>query len=321
MILQLIILIAGLSLIVLGANVLINGSSSIARKIGISEFVIGLTIVGMGTSAPEMVVSFLGAIEGNSDISIGNVIGSNIMNTLLIAGLTALVLPMRISAENKKRDIPVNILIVLLLFFLGMNHSIFKCGSNVLSRVDGAIMLILFSAFMYKSFKSGKMDALKDNDEAEVKTYSTFKSVLMISAGLAALVFGGKMFVNSATTVAQMLGVSDKFIALTIIAGGTSMPELATCVVAAIKKKGDLALGNVIGSNIFNILFILGGSAVIRPLSFASINFVDFGVLLLSALLVLLSTVTGRNNKIDRFDGALFLLCEVLYMTWLIIKL
>lgn len=317
MTLQILILIAGLFLIVGGAEILVDGSSSLARKMGISEFVIGLTIVGMGTSAPEMVVSFIGAVNGNADISIGNVVGSNIMNTLLIAGLTAVILPIAISRENRKVDIPVNIFIVALLFVLGMNRSLFGKGDNMLSRVDGAVMLLVFLTYMVWTFVKGKGNA----PEAGAKTLGTGISILMTVGGIAALIFGGRLFVNSATAIAKMAGVSDKFIALTILAGGTSMPELATCVVAAIRKKGALALGNVIGSNIFNVLFILGGSALIRPMSMASMNMVDFGVLALSSLLLLLSCLTGRNNRIDRFDGTLFLLMEAGYLAWLFLTI
>lgn len=317
MTLQILILIAGLFLIVGGAEILVDGSSSLARKMGISEFVIGLTIVGMGTSAPEMVVSFIGAVNGNADISIGNVVGSNIMNTLLIAGLTAVILPIAISRENRKVDIPVNIFIVALLFVLGMNRSLFGKGDNMLSRVDGAVMLLVFLTYMVWTFVKGKGNA----PEAGAKTLGTGISILMTVGGIAALIFGGRLFVNSATAIAKMAGVSDKFIALTILAGGTSMPELATCVVAAIRKKGALALGNVIGSNIFNVLFILGGSALIRPMSMSSMNMVDFGVLAISSLLLLLACFTGRNNKIDRFDGTLFLLMEAGYLAWLFLTI
>ncbi len=317
MTLQILILIAGLFLIVGGAEILVDGSSSLARKMGISEFVIGLTIVGMGTSAPEMVVSFIGAVNGNADISIGNVVGSNIMNTLLIAGLTAVILPIAISRENRKVDIPVNIFIVALLFVLGMNRSLFGKGDNMLSRVDGAVMLLVFLTYMAWTFVKGKGNA----PEAGAKTLGTGISILMTVGGIAALIFGGRLFVNSATAIAKMAGVSDKFIALTILAGGTSMPELATCVVAAIRKKGALALGNVIGSNIFNVLFILGGSALIRPMSMSSMNMVDFGVLAISSLLLLLACFTGRNNKIDRFDGTLFLLMEAGYLAWLFLTI
>ena len=317
MTLQILILIAGLFLIVGGAEILVDGSSSLARKMGISEFVIGLTILGMGTSAPEMVVSFIGAVNGNADISIGNVVGSNIMNTLLIAGLTAVILPIAISRENRKVDIPVNIFIVALLFVLGMNRSLFGKGDNMLSRVDGAVMLLVFLTYMVWTFVKGKGNA----PEPGAKTLGTGISILMTVGGIAALIFGGRLFVNSATAIAKMAGVSDKFIALTILAGGTSMPELATCVVAAIRKKGALALGNVIGSNIFNVLFILGGSALIRPMSMASMNMVDFGVLAISSLLLLLACFTGRNNKIDRFDGTLFLLMEAGYLAWLFLTI
>lgn len=315
MLVQILILIAGLVLIVGGANDLVEGSSSIARKLGISEFVIGLTVIGMGTSAPEMVVSFIGAAGGNSDISVGNVIGSNIMNTLLIAGLTALILPIGISRENKRTDIPFSIFIVVLLFVLGMNRSLFGLGSDRISRTDGVLLLVLFAAYMAYSFIKGK-DMPQENEN--VRSCGTARSVIKVTLGLACLIFGGRIFVNSATAIARMAGVSDRFIALTILAGGTSMPELATCVVAAVKKRGALALGNVIGSNIFNILFILGGSALIHPLSMDSMDMVDFAVLALSAVLLLISAFTGRNDRIGRAGGTVFLLCMAAYMGWLI---
>lgn len=317
MLIQILILIAGLALIVVGADILVDGSSSIAKRAGISDFVIGLTIVGMGTSAPEMVVSMIGAIKGSADVSIGNVIGSNIFNTLLIAGLTALILPMAITKENKRQDIPFNILVVVLLIILGMNGTLFGAGSDTLSRMDGIILLLIFAMFMYFSFRNGK----ESTEDVGDPKFGTGVSVLMIMGGLAGLILGGNLFVNSATDIAHRLNISEKFIALTILAGGTSLPELATCVVAAAKKNPSLALGNVIGSNLFNILLILGGSAVIRPLSFASINYVDLGVLLLSSLLLLLSAWTGRNNKVDRFDGALFLLFFAGYFTYLFMNI
>lgn len=313
---QILILIAGLALIVIGSDLLVDGSSSVAKRSGISDFVIGLTIVGMGTSAPEMVVSFLGAIGGNSEISLGNVIGSNIFNTLLIAGVTALVLPIGITRENRRQDIPFNIAIILLLAVLGLNASITGLGSNMLSRIDGLLMLACFAFYMYRSFVSGKSD-----EEVSSETKSLGISVLMIMGGLAGLIFGGRLFVNSAVGIAGALGISDKFIALTVLAGGTSLPELATCVVAAVKKNPSLALGNVIGSNIFNILLILGGSAVICPLSFNSINLVDLGVLMLSALLLLLAAWTGKDSKVNRFDAALFLLCFFGYYTYLFMNI
>ena len=275
MVIQILILLAGLFLVVVGADYLVEGASSVARRFGLSEFVIGLTIVGMGTSAPEMVVSFIGAIQGNADISIGNVVGSNIFNTLLILGVTAILLPMAITRENMRRDIPTNILVTVL--FIGML-------SSGLARWEGAVLLVLFVWYMWDSFRKGAQDQDSAQQADETAPRKLWLSLLMIAGGLAALIFGGRLFVNSATGIAHALGVSDKFIAITILAGGTSLPELATCVAAAIKKKGQLALGNIIGSNIFNLLLILGGSALIHPLSNNGITYVDMGALLASAV-------------------------------------
>lgn len=318
MALQILVLIVGLALIVFGADWLVEGASSIARKAGISEFVIGLTIVGFGTSCPELVVSLTGAIAGNSDISAGNVIGSNIFNTLLILGLTAVIAPIAITRENKRRDIPMTIGVTLLFIILGMSCTLFGIGGQEgLSRLEGFLFLLLFAAYIYLCFKTGSADETEDGG----KQHKLAAAIGLVIAGLAGLIVGGKLFVNSATEIAKMLGVSDKFIAVTILAGGTSLPELATCVVAAARKKGQLALGNILGSNVFNILLILGCSAVVHPLQFSGITLVDMGTLMLSALLVFTSAYTGKKDMIDRFDGTLLLLCEAAYMTWLIIQL
>ena len=309
MLLQIFLLLLGLALVVFGADYLVEGASGIARRFGLSEVVIGLTIVGMGTSAPEMVVSFIGAAQGNADIAIGNVVGSNIFNTLLILGITAILLPMGITRENRTKDIPMNILTAVVLIALGWNGG--------LSRLDGGILLALFIAYMWHSFASSK----GADEEADSKPVSMLLAAVMVVGGIAALIFGGRLFVNSATSIARSLGVSDKFIAITILAGGTSLPELATCVAAAVKKKGQLALGNIIGSNIFNVLLILGGSALINPLSFADISLVDMGILLASALALLTSCYIGKKNSLDRLDGVLFLLLWAGYMAWLILNL
>ena len=318
MAIQIIILLASLAFIILGADWLVDGASSIARKAGISEFVIGLTIVGFGTSCPELVVSLTGAFAGNSDISIGNVVGSNILNTLLILGVTALIRPIAITLENKRRDIPMTIGVTLLLILCGMSTTLFGIGSHDgISRMEGIVFLILFAAYIYSCFKNNTAET----EDAEVKNLSVALSIVLVIAGLAGLILGGKFFVSSATSIAQALGVSDKFIAITILAGGTSLPELATCVVAAAKNKGQLALGNILGSNVFNILLILGCSAVVSPLNFAGMSIVDMGVLMLSALLVFTSSFTGKKDLLDRFDGTLLLLCEAGYMAWLIINI
>lgn len=318
MLVQIILFLAGLALVVFGADYLVEGASAVARKAGLSEFIIGLTIVGMGTSAPEMVVSFIGAAQGNADIAIGNVVGSNIFNTLLILGVTALILPMTITPENRKRDIPMNIFTVIVLVLLGLEHTIFGIGTDGLSRIDGGILLALFIAYMWYSFTSSKPES---DSAQDAKKTAIWLAVLYIVGGLAALVFGGRLFVNSAVNIAHSFGVSDKFIAITILAGGTSMPELATCIAAAVKKKGQLALGNIIGSNIFNVLLILGGSAIISPLSFADISYVDLGILLASALVLLTSCFVGKKNSLDRLDGVLFLILWAGYMAWLIMNL
>ena len=318
MFLACVLLLTGLALVVFGADYLVEGASAVARRFGLSEFVIGLTIVGMGTSAPEMVVSFIGASEGNADIALGNVVGSNIFNTLLILGLTAVMLPIGITESNRKRDIPVNIFITVLLILLGLEATLFGVGTNGLSRWDGAIMIGFFILYFLLSFKQ---KAPQEGPADEVKQRNIWLSVLFILGGLAALIFGGQLFVNSATSIAKALHVSDKFIAITVLAGGTSLPELATCVAAAVKKKGQLALGNIIGSNVFNILLILGGSALIHPLSFDSITYVDLAALLVSALALLTSSYVGKKNCIDRLDGALFLLLWAGYFTYLFTQL
>ncbi|MBP3202132.1 MAG: calcium/sodium antiporter [Bacteroidales bacterium] len=318
MFLACVLLLTGLALVVFGADYLVEGASAVARRFGLSEFVIGLTIVGMGTSAPEMVVSFIGASEGNADIALGNVVGSNIFNTLLILGLTAVMLPIGITESNRKRDIPVNIFITVLLILLGLEATLFGVGTNGLSRWDGAIMIGFFILYFLLSFKQ---KAPQEGPADEVKQRNIWLSVLFILGGLAALIFGGQLFVNSATSIAKALHVSDKFIAITVLAGGTSLPELATCVAAAVKKKGQLALGNIIGSNVFNILLILGGSALIHPLSFDSITYVDLTALLVSALALLTSSYVGKKNCIDRLDGALFLLLWAGYFTYLFTQL
>lgn len=319
MVLQIFILLAGLLMILFGANWLVDGSSSIAKRFGISEFVIGLTIVGIGTSTPEMVVSFLSSFQGKADMAIGNIVGSNIFNTMMILGVTALIAPLTITKSNLKKDIPLNIIVTLLLIILGMNFTLFGKGEDQLSRLDGVILLGVFAWYIWSSFRSDNADPEEDGDG--IKEYKTVISVLLILAGLAGLIIGGRLFVNSATELAKMFGVSDKFIAITVMAAGTSMPELATCVVAALKGRGQLALGNVLGSNISNILLILGGAALINPLSFSGMTYVDLGAVLLSALFILGSAYLFKKKQLDRFEGAILLLMEAGYMWYLIANL
>ena len=317
MFLQILILIAGLLLILFGANYLVAGSSSIAKKFGLSEFIIGLTIVGIGTSTPEMVVSFLSSFQGKADMAIGNIVGSNIFNTMLILGVTALISPLMITKSNLRKDIPLNIIVTVLLIVLGMNQTLFGFGENQLSRLDGALLLAVFAWYIWSSFKSDSAD----EEDSQTKEYSVLISIILILGGLAGLIIGGKLFVNSATELAKMFGVSDKFIAITVMAAGTSMPELATCVVAALKGRGQLALGNVLGSNISNILLILGGAALINPLSFSGMTAFDLGAVLVCAIFILASAYLFKKKQLDRFEGTILILMEVAYMWYLIANL
>ena len=312
---NILLLLVGLGLVVLGADWLVNGASYIARRAGISEFVIGLTIVGFGTSCPELVVSLSGAIEGNSDISVGNVVGSNIFNVLFILGLTAMVLPVGMTDKNRRIDIPITLGVTILLVILGISGSMSGPG---ISRWEGVLMLLVFSAYLFYCFKSDSKDEFSETQQA---TLSITKSIALTLTGLAGLIFGGDLFVDSATALARQIGVSDKFIAVTILAGGTSLPELATSLVAAIKGKEQLALGNILGSNVFNAMMILGLSSVITPLSFASMTIVDIITLVLSAVLLLIWAYTGRKNRIDRREGAAMLLCYVAYNVFLFSRL
>ena len=315
MTIQIIILLVSLAAIVFGADWLVDGASAIARKFGISEFVIGLTIVGFGTSCPELVVSLTGAFKGLADISIGNVVGSNIFNTLLILGLTAAVAPVAVTRSNRRRDIPITLLVTFLLVLCGMSFSIAGIGKgDNLSRIEGIVFLVIFAAYLYSSFK---FDEGSSEEDGGKRINNVWAAVGLVAAGLAGLIIGGRFFVDSATKIASMAGVSEKFIAITILAGGTSLPELVTSIVAAAKHKGQLALGNILGSNVFNILLILGLSAVVTPLSMAGMSLVDVGVLLLSAILVWMWTYTGRKDHIDRWEGIVMLLCFVAYYVWL----
>ena len=319
MAIQILLLILGLTLILFGANWLVDGSTSIARKTGMSEFVIGLTIVGIGTSTPEMVVSYIAAFQGQSELALGNVIGSNIFNILMILGVTTLISPITMTKDNRVKDIPLNILVTGGLMLIWLLHSVLGVGTNEISRLEGGLMLAAFMFYLWMMFRSGS-GAEETGQAEESKTFPNWLSVLMILGGLGGLIIGGRFFVNSATAIAQYLNLSEKFIAITIMAAGTSLPELATCIVAARKGRNQMALGNVIGSNIANILLIVGGAALISPLSLASIAWVDFAVMMVASLVLLMSAYTIKRDRIDRREGLLFIVIEVAYMVWLFLN-
>ncbi len=319
---DILLLIVGLVLILTGANYLVDGASAIAKRAGLSDFIIGMTIVGIGTSTPEMVVSFASAIKGNADIAVGNVLGSNIFNTLMILGATALFSPIRLTSNNVKKDIPFALLAAFVLCTFGCSTWLDGTAVNTITRVGGILLLSLFGVFMaytiYSSSSQGATTDTPDNLSGSKKTAPIWLASLMILGGLCGLVFGGDMFVNAASAIAKSLGVSDAVIAVTIVAGGTSLPELASCLVAAYKKNTDQALGNVIGSNVSNIFLILGGSATIHPLVMAGTKPLDLITLMVSSILIFLFAFTFKKKQIDRIEGAL-LVC--LYIAFIILTL
>lgn len=312
------LLLAGFALVTLGAEGLVEGASGIARKLGISEFVIGLTIVAIGTSAPEMVVSVIGAVEGNSDVCAGNVLGSNIFNSLMVLGITAIAFPVIITKANKKVDLPVYFGFSLLVFLFAKSDTLFGIGSGSITRPMGIIMLVLFATYIFFSFKNQK--APEQEAGSDKKEWKTWIYILLSVLGLGGLVFGGRLFVDSAVSIAKQAGLSDKFIAVTILAIGTSLPEFATNIVAIIKKKSQLALGNILGSNIFNMLLVLGTASTITPISFERMSLIDFGAILLGALVIWSPAFSGRM-RISRIEGSCLLLLEAGYLVYIFVNL
>lgn len=310
-------IVAGLVMILVGSDWLVDGASGIARKYGISEFIIGMTIVGIGTSMPELVSSGIAAIGGHGDMAIGNVTGSNICNVLLILGVTALISPIGYTRSNIRKDIPfaigVSLFLMLMLYNgFGLFH---EMGTPGISRMDALYLLLIFVVFMIDSFKSAKKGG--GEEEEDVKPMPIGKALVFIVLGLAGLVFGGRFFVDHTVSVAERFHVSEAFISITLMAVGTSLPELATCVVAAMKGKNQLALGNVIGSNIFNIALIIGVSGLISPFEIQSISTIDMVMVLVSILMLWMAAFTFKRGKLDRIEGAIFLLVYVGYIAYL----
>lgn len=312
-----IFLIGGLVMILLGANGLTDGAAAVAKRFNISDLVIGLTIVAFGTSAPELVISTMAALGGSADMAIGNVMGSNAFNVLMIIGVTAMVLPIKVGEGILSKEIPLVILASFVLAVCANDILLDGGSSNVISRIDGLVLLGFFLIFMRYTFAIAR----NGGDEAEgekIKEMPIWKSALFILGGLAGLVYGGQLFVDGASGIASSLGVSESIIGLTIVAGGTSLPELATSVTAALKKNSGIAIGNVIGSNLFNVFFVLGCSATISPLPMGGINNVDMAVLIGSAILFWLVGWFFKKRTITRVEGALLVICYVAYTAYLI---
>lgn len=329
MILDIVFLVVGLVLILVGANMLTDGSADIARRWGVSDLVVGLTVVAFGTSAPELVISVMSAIEGNAGLAIGNVVGSNIFNVCVIVGITALVAPIKVEKSILTKDIPLVLLSALALLAIGNGTLLDGESANAVNRVDGILLLLFFAIFMRHTFSQAHAaaetllpeSASGDTQVTAVRVRPVWKSCLWVVLGLAGLIYGGDRFVAGASAIASGLGVSDAVIGLTIVAAGTSLPELATSIAAALKGKPGLAIGNVIGSNIFNIFLVLGVSAVIHPLPFGSIG--NFDLLTLTAV-CLLFWIFGwfiRERTITRGEGAILTACYIGYVAWLIVSL
>lgn len=315
--LDIVFLIGGLALILLGANGLTDGAAAVAKRFHISDLVIGLTIVALGTSAPELVISTMAALGGSAEMAIGNVVGSNIFNVLAIIGVTAMAMPIKVGEGTMSKEIPLVILCSFVLAFMA-NDVILDGGSrNIISRIDGLVLLGFFLIFMRYTFAIARSGNAEE-EETKIKEMPIWKSALFIAGGLAGLIYGGQLFVDGASGIASSLGVSESIIGLTIVAGGTSLPELATSVTAALKKNPGIAIGNVIGSNLFNILFVLGCSATISPLSMGGINNVDMAVLIGSAILFWLVGWFFKKRTITRVEGALLVICYIAYTAYLI---
>lgn len=308
-------LILGLAMILGGANYLTDGASALAKRLRMSEFLIGLTIVAVGTSMPEMVVSVLSSLNGQSDMALGNVVGSNLVNVLLILGLCAIVRPIGFTKHNIRFDIPFSVATSLLLIVVACDQLIGTGTSDQISRLDGVVMLLIYLALMIYTIRSTERPA---EEPSSKKPMAVWLMAVMIIGGLCGLIFGGELFLDSATALARKFGVSESVIAITLVAGGTSLPELASAIVSLIKGKADMALGNVIGSNIFNILAILGVASLINPLTMGGITPRDLLVVQLSAVLVFLSAFTFRRQMLDRTEGVIFVAIYLGYLYLLI---
>lgn len=314
MILQLLLLVIGLVLLVKGADWLVDGASVLAKKHNVSDLAIGLTIVAFGTSAPELVVNAVAASGNYPEIVFGNIIGSNNFNLFAILGIAGIITPLAVQSSTVWKEIPFSFLAAVALFFLANNYFLAEPGH--ISRYDAAILLAFFLGFLY--YVATQLKTEPDAEKIENKDYSNFKIWMLILAGLAGLVGGGKLVVDNAVAMAQSLGVSEKIIGLTIIAAGTSLPELATSVVAAMKKNADIAIGNIVGSNIFNLFLIIGVSGLIRPLDYNPAFNTDIYLLLGGTIFLFFAMFTGKRHRLDRWEATILLSVYLLYTGYLV---
>lgn len=315
MLLDIILFIIGAALVVFSADWLVNGASAIARRSGLSEYVIGATIVGIGTSMPEFVVSAIASLEGNADIAIGNVAGSNAFNTLLILGITALILPLHFTRRNIRIDVPMCIGVSAALLLAAL---LFGDGAHTVNRFEGIILFAGFIAYLLWCIRSGKGE--QQDQDVEKEQLPLWRALMLIAAGLCGLIFGGELFVDSASSIAGRFGVPESVIAATLVAGGTSLPELAVCVVAALKGREQMAIGNIIGSNISNILLIIGFAATVsaNSLNVDSVNMTGIWTAFISSVVLLLSAFPLRTATLSRWKGLAFLALYAAYMAMIL---
>lgn len=313
-----IILIIGFFLLIKGADIFVDGASSIAKKIGIPSVIVGLTIVSLGTSAPELAVSLISSFNGNNGIAVGNVLGSNLFNTLVVLGGTAIVAPLIIKKSTIKRDYITTLLVTILTCFL--IFGLVPKSENMLSRISGIILLVVCIAYMFILVKAAKKDSVKDEENtSEIKMS---KNILLSLIGVVGIVFGGNLVVDSATNIAYALGMSEKLVGLTIVAVGTSLPELVTSIVAALKGENDIALGNVLGSNIFNLVLILGASATISPITVSGVMLIDLIILIAVTLFIgaLIFFNKKEDKRLGRLEGIILVGIYVAYLAYIIMR-
>lgn len=317
MILATVLLITGLVVLIFGANFLVEGASALAKKFNVSDLAIGLTIVAFGTSAPELVVNTIASYNGFDDIVFGNVIGSNNFNLFIILGITGLITPLAVQSSTAWKEIPISLLAVLVLFILVNEGMIFPEIASQLTRWEGILLLVFFSGFLFYVYKQLKTDDAVI-EEIPAKKLSNLKMSLLIAGGLGGLILGGQLVVNNAIAIAENLGISEKIIGLTVVAAGTSLPELATSIVAAFKKNADIAVGNIVGSNIFNIFLILGSAAAIDPVSFTNSFNTDLYILAGGTIFLLFAMLAGQKQKLDRWEAAILLISYLAYTIYLV---
>lgn len=313
------LLILGMVILIGGANIMVQGASSFAKMLQIPNLIIGLTVVAFGTSFPELMINIFASIDGQSDLAVGNVVGSNIINVFLVIGVAAIIKPMQIQNNTVRFELPFSLLAMILLFVAANDGLIDHKPISILDRSDGFIFLAFFAIFIYYTFVVTKGQNHHHSEGHDVVEMSKMKSALFILIGMIGLFFGGELIVDSATTLADTWGLSESVIGILVVALGTSLPELATSVVASYKGNADMAIGNIVGSNIFNVFLVLGVSATINPIEFNPQINIDLLVAFMATLLLFIFVFTGKGRKVDRAEGIIFLLLYISYVVWLLV--